>query len=291
MINILPIVAVSLISRCMKRINLHHFRIAVIVPIVISVNLFPVALAQTRPSQLVIIAHRGDHTTAPENTLKAFEDAIATGVDYVEVDVRLSRDGELVVMHDATVDRMTQAKGYVKDFNWRELQQMTVINKDHPEWGKHRIPSLAEVLDICKGKVGIYLDFKAGDVTKTWQLILARKMEERVVVYINEIEQLSGWRSQTPTPPLMVSLPDSVKDTRTYKNFQIIANAQIMDGSYHDYTPELVRAINKEGQSIWVDVQEKGENEALWTKVRALGVQGMQTDHPRELVHWRETLK
>jgi len=245
------------------------------------------AVAQVHPSQLIVIAHRGDHTEAPENTLKAFEDAIATGVDYVEVDVRASRDGELVVMHDATVNRMTQASGNVKDYSWLELQQLFVVDKEHPGWGKHRIPSLAEVLDVCKGKIGIYLDFKEGDIAKSWQLILARKMEGHVVVYINQAEQLAGWRSQSPVPPLMVSLPDSVKNALTYGNFQRVANAQIIDGSYRDYTPELVRAINQQGQSVWVDVQEKGEDAALWTRVHALGVQGMQTDHPRELVRWR----
>ncbi|HTF20984.1 MAG TPA: glycerophosphodiester phosphodiesterase family protein [Chryseolinea sp.] len=244
-------------------------------------------VAQPRRSALIVIAHRGDHTAAPENTLKAFEDAIAAGVDYVEVDVRASRDGELVVMHDATVDRMTQASGNVKDFNWQDLQKFTVTNKDHPEWGKHRIPSLAEVLGICKGRIGIYLDFKEGDIAKTWQLIKTHDMQRRVVVYINQDEHLAGWRTQQPTPPIMVSLPDSVKDVTTYKTFQRVVNAQIMDGSYRDYTRELVIAINKHGQAVWVDVQEREENEALWTKVLALGVQGMQTDHPRELVRWR----
>src|SRR5689334_8630502 len=69
-------------------------------------------------NKLIVIAHRGDHTTAPENTLKAFSDAIAAGVDYVEVDVRASSDGEFVVMHDATIDRMTTSHGKVGDLKW-----------------------------------------------------------------------------------------------------------------------------------------------------------------------------
>src|SRR5689334_494624 len=80
-----------------------------------------ILFAQPRSNKLIIIAHRGDHTAAPENTLKAFQDAISTGVDYVEVDVRSSRDGELVVMHDATVNRMTDAKGRVEEFTLHEL--------------------------------------------------------------------------------------------------------------------------------------------------------------------------
>jgi len=248
----------------------------------------PVLLAQIRSNKLIVIAHRGDHTAAPENTVKAFQDAITTGVDFVEVDVRSSRDGELVVMHDATVNRMTEAKGKVEEFTLQELKKLTVADKERPELGQHRVPTFAEVLDVCKGKMGIYIDFKGGDVAKAWQLIRDRQMEHRVVVYINEPDQYPAWREQAPSVPLMVSLPDSVRDEASYKRFHQVVNAEIMDGSFEDYTPELVKTINRSGQVVWVDVQSKNEDDAHWNKVLALGVQGMQTDHPRELVHWRK---
>ncbi|MEJ1239521.1 glycerophosphodiester phosphodiesterase family protein [Chryseolinea sp. T2] len=241
--------------------------------------------------KLIVIAHRGDHTTAPENTLKAFSDAIATGVDYVEVDVRASSDGELVVMHDATIDRMTTSHGKLSDLKWSDIKQLMVSDKKHPEFGNHKVPLFAEVLKICKGKIGIYLDFKDGDIEKAWRLIQEFDMENRVVVYLNKEEQLQGWRSHAPAVPLMASLPDTVKNINSYLNFQKLVNVQIVDGDHSDYTADLVRGINKNGQSIWVDVQEPDENEALWTKVLSLGVQGMQTDHPRELVRWRSSLK
>jgi len=244
--------------------------------------------AQSKNAKLIVIAHRGDHTAAPENTIKSYDDAAATGVDYVEVDVRTSSDGQLVVMHDGTVDRMTNGKGSVKDMSWEALQQLTVSDKNRPELGNHRIPLFADVLKACRGKVGIYLDFKDGDVAQTWQLIQSNHMEDHIVVYINREEDLSRWQKAAPKVPLMVSLPDNINDIQSYLQFQKTAKVQIIDGSYRDYTPELVKAINKNGQSIWVDVQEKGEDPSLWNKVRALGVQGMQTDHPRELIKWRD---
>jgi glycerophosphoryl diester phosphodiesterase len=264
------------------------------------VSLFPIALliaavqyyplmGQQPHSKLIVIAHRGDHTDAPENTLKAFQDGATTGVDYVEVDVRTSSDGKLVVMHDATVDRMTDGKGNVKDLTWPALQQLNVRDTNRPELGTHRVPLFADVLKACKGRVGIYLDFKDGDIAQTWQLIKANHMEEHVVVYINREEDIPGWKKIAPKLPLMVSLPDSVRDIQSYRRFQMLAKAQIIDGNYRDYTPELVKAINKNGEVIWVDVQEKNEDPILWNKVLALGVQGMQTDHPRELVRWRDT--
>lgn len=248
-------------------------------------------MAQVHPPKLIVIAHRGDHTSAPENTLKAFQDAIDAGVDYVEVDLRATRDGELVVMHDATIDRMTTARGKVEEMDWSALRQLYVLNKEQPAFGEHNIPTFEEVLKVCKGKVGIYLDFKDGDISKTWTLILKHHMEKNVVVYINQADDLEAWRRQATAVPQMVSLPDSVKSFDSYVRFQHKAKAEIIDGSYKDYTPELVHAINRNGQSIWVDVQGRDENEALWEKVLALGVQGMQTDHPRELLRWRNKHK
>jgi len=247
--------------------------------------------AQDKLKRLIIIAHRGDHTEAPENTLKAFSDAITTGVDYVEVDVRSTRDGELVVMHDATVDRMTSGHGKVSELTWDELQQLTVVNKDHPEYGQYKIPSFTEVLKLCKGKIGIYLDFKDGNVAKAWQLIREYGMSRTIVVYLNAEQHLGEWKAHAPEVPLIASLPDSVKDAGAYIKFHRVAGVQIVDGRYADYTSTFVHDINKNGQSVWLDVQEPGENEASWSKVLALGVQGMQTDHPREMVRWRDRVK
>src|SRR4051794_26964468 len=64
----------------------------------------------------VVISHRGNHVSVPENTLASLEAAIASGADYAEIDLRTTKDGFLVLSHDASVDRMTDGKGNVKDF-------------------------------------------------------------------------------------------------------------------------------------------------------------------------------
>jgi len=264
-----------------------RYMLALVVLVILAMNTTTLS-AQSYSHKLIVIAHRGDHTDAPENTLKAFQDAITTGVDYVEVDVRTSSDGELVVMHDATVNRMTDTTGNVDAFTLLELQKLKVKDKQRPGLGAHQIPTLAEVLHVCEGKMGIYLDFKSGDVEKTWQLIRKYRMEGRVVVYINEAAQLQQWRSRAPDVPLMISLPDSVRDATTYQNFQRSVDAQILDGSAEDYTKALVEVINRSGRQVWIDVQAKDESARRWRKAKTLGVQGMQTDHPRELLIWRD---
>jgi glycerophosphoryl diester phosphodiesterase len=77
----------------------------------------------------VVIAHRGNHVEAQENTLAAFQNAIKVGADYVEIDLRTSKDSQLVIMHDGTVNRMTDGIGKVSDLTWAELQQLKVIER------------------------------------------------------------------------------------------------------------------------------------------------------------------
>jgi glycerophosphoryl diester phosphodiesterase len=83
--------------------------------------------------QFIVVCHRGDHEHAPENTQTAYANAIKAGADYVEIDLRTTADSQLVIMHDASVDRMTTGTGQVKDLTWDQLKQLKVKDKSHPE--------------------------------------------------------------------------------------------------------------------------------------------------------------
>ena len=96
----------------------------------------PAPLPETK-YKLVVIAHRGNHIKVPENTLEAVKAAIKSKSDYVEIDLRTSKDGQLVIHHDATVDRMTNGSGNIKDFALTELQELKVSNKNKPAKKKH----------------------------------------------------------------------------------------------------------------------------------------------------------
>ncbi|WP_447978590.1 glycerophosphodiester phosphodiesterase [Candidatus Nitrospira bockiana] len=100
------------------------------------------------------VGHRGAAGHVLENTLGSIEKAIELGVDYVEVDIRRTRDGALVVMHDPTLDRTTTGRGAVAATTWEHIKG--VRTKD----GQH-VPVLAEVLDRCNGRVGLMLELKA----------------------------------------------------------------------------------------------------------------------------------
>ena len=94
-------------------------------------------------------AHRGASGYRPENTLEAFELAIRQGADGIELDVHTSADGELIVMHDETVDRVTDGTGLIKDMTLAQLKELKVSTPAEPT-GIYRVPTLAEVLDLMR---------------------------------------------------------------------------------------------------------------------------------------------
>jgi glycerophosphoryl diester phosphodiesterase len=111
--------------------------------------------------QVKIIAHRGASGYAPENTMAAFEEAVKIKADYIELDVQMTRDGELVVIHDIVVDRTTMGKGKVGEFTLAELKELDAGSWLRSEFEAEQIPTLREVLDEFYGKIGILIEFKA----------------------------------------------------------------------------------------------------------------------------------
>ena len=98
----------------------------------------------TYEGKMMVAGHRGDSANVPENTMAAFRAAIAAGADMIETDVRLTKDGVPVLIHDRTADRTTDGKGYVKDMTFAELRTLNAGTKDVPQ----QIPTLEELLEL-----------------------------------------------------------------------------------------------------------------------------------------------
>lgn len=234
----------------------------------------------------IVVAHRGDHTQAPENTLAAYANAIKNGVDYVEIDLRTTVDSQLVIMHDASVDRMTSGKGLIKDMTYDSLRRLKVKDRAHPEWGESDIPTFDEVLRLCKGKIYIYLDFKNADPAVAYKEIVRYGMEKEVVVYINAPQQFYGWRKAAPAMPLMVSLPRTVRDTAALSDFLDKYHPDILDGGFDEYTAEMVKMATDKGYLVLPDIQGANEGPAVWEPAVQKGIKALQTDHPGDLIAW-----
>ena len=122
------------------------------------------------------IGHRGARAYEPENTLRSFKKAIELGVDAVELDVRKTRDNEIVVIHDAKVDRTTNGRGLVSEISLEEIKKLVT------EKGE-RIPTLEETLDFLDGKVKIIIELKeTGLEEKVLTLIHKKGLEKNVVI-------------------------------------------------------------------------------------------------------------
>ncbi|RFS21923.1 glycerophosphodiester phosphodiesterase [Chitinophaga silvatica] len=231
-------------------------------------------------NKLVVIAHRGNHVTVPENTTAAIEATIACGADYAEIDLRTTKDGELILMHDATVNRTTDGQGKVSDLTFEEIKKLNIKSKDGKQY---TVPTFKEVLAACKGRLNIYLDFKDADVATTWQQIKAAGMEKRVVVYLNAPEQYGAWKSVAPKVPLMSSLPDEVKTAAELQDFlgkfQLAVIDNISDQS-------LLEVTKKNKVSVWLDVQSSKEGPEWWDTALKTKIQGLQSDHPAQLVEY-----
>jgi glycerophosphoryl diester phosphodiesterase len=240
--------------------------------------------------EFIVVCHRGDHTHAPENTLAAFSNSIADGADFIEIDLRTTVDSQLVIMHDASVDRMTNGKGQVKDMPFDTIRQLKIRDRVHPEWGEFQVPTFQEVLALAKGKINIYLDFKNAEPAVAYKMILAAGMEKHVVVYLNAVPQYYKWRQVAPQMPLMSSLPGNVRDTASLRAFLDKAPIEILDGDYNQYTTDMVTLATRTGHWVLPDIQGAKEGPALWDIPIKEGVRALQTDHPADLISYLKSL-
>lgn len=118
---------------------------------------------------VMIVAHRGDWRNAPENSLRAIENCIDMNLDMVEIDIRMTKDSQLVLMHDKTLDRTTTATGKVSDYNLDELTDVRLTTcQGLPT--RHHIPTLEEAMELAKGKIMLNVDKAFDYFDKVYEL-------------------------------------------------------------------------------------------------------------------------
>lgn len=127
-------------------------------------------LKDSKSDQIMVIAHRGDWRNAPENSLQAIQNSIEMGVDMVEIDIRETKDGQLVLMHDSSLNRTTNGKGAVKDWTLESLKTLNLVDGSGSVTA-HKIPTLEEVLLLSKDKILINLDKSYNQFDKCYEII------------------------------------------------------------------------------------------------------------------------
>jgi glycerophosphoryl diester phosphodiesterase len=127
------------------------------------------------------VGHRGARAYAPENTLASFKKALEIGVDAIELDVRKTRDNQLVVIHDADVKRTTDGEGLVSELTLAQIKSLSTE-------GNEKIPTLDEVLDFLDKKVKVLIELKEAGIEERVLSIVHAKGDEKNVVIISFLE-------------------------------------------------------------------------------------------------------
>lgn len=157
-----------------------------------------------------VIAHRGFSGRAPENTLAAIRDAIAIGADMAEIDVTLTADERVVVIHDETLDRTTDGNGLVAEYGFDEIRGLDAGSWFAPRFAGEKVPTLGEVLDTSKGRILLNVEIKTeavdrGISDKVAAAITERGMADQVVVSSfspTAVEQMHAVAPEIPTAVL-----------------------------------------------------------------------------------------
>ena len=146
------------------------------------------------------VAHRGASAYEPENTLRAFRRAIELGADMSELDLHLSKDGELVVIHDYMVDSTTNGHGAVKEMTIEEIKELDAGQGE-------RVPILQEVIDLVRGRNGLYIELKAeGTPPATVEVLRANGFTAHSQVIVGSFQPEFVRETKQLAPELAVSL-------------------------------------------------------------------------------------
>lgn len=156
-----------------------------------------------------VVCHRGANKIAPENTLPAVECALAAGFSHAEVDLHLTTDGEIVVIHDPTLDRTTSGTGPVPAMTLAELRALDAGGWFDPFFAGTRIPTLQEVLAVALKHDGqLYLELKSAPPAPVWDQVTEAGLQERVFFWSFNRNFLRNLRSLAPTARIMARRQD-----------------------------------------------------------------------------------
>jgi len=232
---------------------------------------------------LLIIGHRGASGTAPENTLAAFSEAITQGAGMVELDVQLTLDDKLVVIHDETLNRTTGSMGKVKDYTLLDLQSLDAGKWFAPHFTGERIPTLEEVLKVIPEEIRINIELKnnlvnyPGLETKVITIIAELNLAERVIISTFNYESLALVKNLAPHLATGLLYQQPLKDPlKLAEKLKV----QALHPHYSLVTPQLVERAHQKGYPVYTwTVNSLSEMEKLFH----MGVDGIMTNYPGEL--------
>lgn len=213
------------------------------------------------------MGHRGARAYEPENTLRSFKKALELGVNAVELDVRVTKDGEVVVIHDAEVERTTNGKGLVNELTLKEIKQ---LNTEKDE----KIPTLEEALDFLDKKLKVLIELKeTGLEAKVLNTVQKKGLEKNVIIvsFLEEtLRKVRELNEKVETGLINVKNKNQVKSATELKANYLLP--------FYRFTHTAdVQKAHQNGLKVIVWTINKPEEVADYTKK---GVDGITSDTP-----------
>ncbi len=226
------------------------------------------------------IAHRGVSGLAPENTRAAFKKAIDCGMDMIELDLQMSKDGHFVICHDFNLERIAGVDALVSELKLSELKDLDIGSWYDETFFKERMMTLEEVIKLTKNKIKLNLEYKIPipnykeTVARLIDLLVKFGVEEEVLISSfnhNVIKYLKKYKLNLETAILSYAL--AVNPV----NLLVDAKADVFNAHYLLANQQLVNQIQTAGYkiNIWTVNQPK-----LIEKFKSFGVDGIMTDYP-----------
>lgn len=242
----------------------------------------------------IIVAHRGASAYAPENTLASIKKAIAMGVDMVEIDVQLTKDKQIVLMHDLTVDRTTNGKGRVKDLLFDDIRKLDAGLWFSTEFAGEKIPTLEEVIETVKGKCKLLIEVKRVKTKNP-------EIEAKIIQLIDKYKAYNWCVVQSFETEVIKNIQAIDKSVECHKlvtmNLSVLPlhlDSRIKTGTIYKY--KTVQAINPYFKMLnkrKVDkIHSRGQKIITWTvnekedmkRMIEMGVDGIITNYPDRLI-------
>ena len=228
-----------------------------------------------------VTAHRGASKAAPENTMPAFEAAIESGADYIELDVQLTKDGELVVFHDDNIKRTTDGVGVLTEKTYAELQRYSAGSwfSDDGTYDDVRIPKLSEVLDLVGHDIMLNIEIKShGNVEATAEKVveLVEEYDLTTSCYVTSFSYQALKKVKELQPKIKTALIANIAPSTVYSQMKFIDAVSM---NYLFVNSSVVNYAHYSGKKVFVwTVDRSGEMK----KMMALGVDNIITNRPEK---------
>lgn len=237
----------------------------------------------------MVIAHRGGRKWAPENTMIGFKKSMDAGCDGVELDIHRCKSGELVVIHDETLDRTTDGKGLIKDFTYDEIKKFSAGKWYGKEFESERVPLLSEVLDAFDGKMLINIEIKntpieyVGIEDDLINLLKNYKHPEKIMISSFDHELIRRIHKKSPIYEVAFLDASIIADVGEYGKK---LGATAWNAAHYELRPDAVKRAQEAGLSVNVWTVD---GTADWKKSMEWNVDGIVTDDPAGLIDFLKT--